>query len=161
MTSASEPDPYAVLNVARTATHSEIRAAYQILVAKYHPDLYQGNPLEDLASARLVEINRAYETLSDPARRAAYDATSGAGARPGRGPAHSPTSNKRMLLGVVLLLAVPLLFRVGAVALRAVTVLGRDLFAATASMPGGRPTAVAIGALTILGVALLRRRRRS
>ena len=69
----AEPDPYSVLGVARTASDSEIRAAYRALVAKYHPDRHQGNPLEELAGARMTEINRAYEILSDPARRAAFD----------------------------------------------------------------------------------------
>jgi len=38
MTSKTEADPYSVLGVARTASDSEIRAAYHALVAKYHPD---------------------------------------------------------------------------------------------------------------------------
>ena len=67
-------DPYAVLGVAPSATQAEIKAAYQTQVGKYHPDLHQQNPLEDLAKERMVEINAAYELLSDPARRAAYDA---------------------------------------------------------------------------------------
>jgi curved DNA-binding protein CbpA len=73
MTPKTEPDPYSVLGVARTASDSEIRAAYHALVAKYHPDRHQGNPLEDLASEKVAAINRAYEILSDPARRADYD----------------------------------------------------------------------------------------
>ena len=40
-------DPYAVLGVARSATQADIKAAYQTLVGKYHPDLHQQNPLED------------------------------------------------------------------------------------------------------------------
>ena len=73
MMAKPEPDPYSVLGLARTAGDAEIRAAYHALVAKYHPDRYQGNPLEDLATEKLAEINRAYEILSDPARRADYD----------------------------------------------------------------------------------------
>jgi curved DNA-binding protein CbpA len=73
---APEWDPYVVLNVPRRATGEEIRAAYLLLAARYHPDQHQGNPLEELASARMAEINRAYEVLSDPARRAAFDAGS-------------------------------------------------------------------------------------
>ena len=65
----NEPDPYAILGVAPTASEAEIRAAYRALVAKYHPDRHQGNPLEELASAKMAEINRAYEILSDPVRR--------------------------------------------------------------------------------------------
>ena len=66
-------DPYAVLGVARTATPAEIRAAYHALVAQYHPDRHQGNPLAALASEKLVELNVAYEALSDPARRRLVD----------------------------------------------------------------------------------------
>jgi curved DNA-binding protein CbpA len=54
MTPKAESDPYSVLGVARTASDSEIRAAYHALVAKYHPDRYQGNPLEDLANEKLA-----------------------------------------------------------------------------------------------------------
>lgn len=66
-------DPYAILGVARTATPAEIRAAYHALVAQYHPDRHQGNPLATLASEKMIELNRAYETLSDPARRRLLD----------------------------------------------------------------------------------------
>src|SRR3569832_2467849 len=66
-------DPYAVLGVARAATPAEIRAAYHALVAQYHPDRHQGNPLAALASEKLVELNVAYEALSDPARRRLVD----------------------------------------------------------------------------------------
>ncbi|HEX3696503.1 MAG TPA: J domain-containing protein [Polyangia bacterium] len=155
--SAGGPDPYEVLNVSRSATQSEIRAAYQVLVIKYHPDHHQGNPLEDLASARLAEINRAYEILSDESRRSAYDA--GAGARPGPVPAPNPRTAQRLVGGVALLLIIPLVLRIGGVAIRGVAILARDLFEATASMPGGRPAAVTVVALTILVVTLLRRRR--
>ena len=65
----ARPDPYAVLGVDRAASAAELRAAYRALVARYHPDRHQGNPLEDLASERMAEINQAYELLSDPARR--------------------------------------------------------------------------------------------
>jgi hypothetical protein len=66
-------DPYSVLGVPRTATAAEIRAAYHALVAKYHPDRHQGNPLASLASEKMIELNRAYEALSDPARQRFVD----------------------------------------------------------------------------------------
>jgi preprotein translocase subunit Sec63 len=72
-------DPYEVLGVRPGATKDQIRAAYRELVARYHPDKHRGNPLEELAAAKLIDINRAYEVLSDDAKRAAYE---------GRG--HSP-----------------------------------------------------------------------
>jgi curved DNA-binding protein CbpA len=156
LTSDREPDPYAVLNVPRSATPTEIRVAYQALVSKYHPDRHQGNPLEDLASARLAELNRAYEILSDPARRAAYDA--GAGVPHRAAPTDSQMS-KRLIRGAIFLLVVPLVFRLGGAALRGVVGLARDLFEATASVPGGRLAVVTGLALTVLVVVLLRRRR--
>lgn len=73
MVGPQAPDPYSVLGVARTASAAEIRAAYHALVAQYHPDRHQGNPLAGLASEKMIELNRAYEALSDPARRQFVD----------------------------------------------------------------------------------------
>ena len=57
-------DPYEVLGVARTASDSEIKKAYHDLVKKYHPDNYVNNPLADLASEKMKEINEAYDTIT-------------------------------------------------------------------------------------------------
>jgi MYXO-CTERM domain-containing protein len=156
LTFEREPDPYSVLNVPRSASLAEIRAAYQELARKYHPDRHQGNPLEDLASARLVEINRAYEILSDATSRAAYDAGGVSG--PDRAPPDLRAS-KRLRLVVFILLLVPLVARTGAIVVRAVTRLAREVFEVAASMPGGRPAAVTLLALVVLAGAWLRRRR--
>ena len=64
-------DCYSILGVPRTATASEIRAAYRRLARVYHPDLNAGPEAE----ARMREINEAYDTLSDPQRRRYYDRT--------------------------------------------------------------------------------------
>ena len=174
MTSSErEPDPYAVLNLPRSASASEIRAAYRALALKYHPDRHQGNPLAELASARLAEINRAYETLCQPGGpgAAAHRGHQGEGGAPppdGRSPTNgAPQSQartqvevrtiKRLVLSAVALVAVPLILRTGGVVIRGLVVLARDLFEATALVPGGRPAAVAVLALVILGGALLRR----
>jgi curved DNA-binding protein CbpA len=156
LTSGIEPDPYAVLNVPRASPQSEIRAAYQALVTRYHPDLHQGNPLEELASARLVEINRAYELLSDAARRAAYDAGDQAPRRAPPGPFRKSTG---LALAIVALFVVPLVFRTGAVVIRGLVWLASRFFEAMASVPGGRPAAITVLALTVLAVTLFRRRR--
>jgi hypothetical protein len=71
---AAQIDPFEILGVRPDATPEQIRAAYREQVARYHPDKHRGNPLEELAASRLVEINRAYEILSDDARRAQYEA---------------------------------------------------------------------------------------
>ena len=57
-------DPYEVLGVARTASDSEIKNAYRELVKKYHPDNYTDNPLADLASEKMKEINEAYDAIT-------------------------------------------------------------------------------------------------
>ena len=63
-------DHYAVLGLSRNCTPSQIRDAYRILARRFHPDLNHGDPE---ATARSQILNAAYETLSDPARRRAYD----------------------------------------------------------------------------------------
>ena len=56
-------DPYEVLGVSRNASDSEIKKAYHELVKKYHPDNYANNPLADLASEKMKEINEAYDSI--------------------------------------------------------------------------------------------------
>jgi curved DNA-binding protein CbpA len=157
--SPHEPDPYAILDLAPSATPQEIRAAYQKLARKFHPDLHQGNPLEELASARLVEINHAYHLLSDPARRAAYDA--GVPAR-GRAAGFSKPParrvNKGLLVGLLSLIVVPLGFRLGPVVVRGLVALARTLFEAARGLPGGLWTAAAALGVAVLAVVGLKRR---
>ena len=56
-------DPYKVLGVSRDATDEEIKKAYRELARKYHPDNYANNPLADLVSEKMKEINEAYDTI--------------------------------------------------------------------------------------------------
>ena len=60
---------YEVLGVAKDADQASIKKAYKKLAQKYHPDRYDG----DDAKTKFQEINTAYQTLSDPDKRAAYD----------------------------------------------------------------------------------------
>lgn len=64
-----QSDFYAILEVSRTATSIEIRAAYRRLAREHHPD---ANPSPE-AELRMRGINEAWETLRDETRRAAYD----------------------------------------------------------------------------------------
>ena len=56
-------DPYSILGVSKNATDEEVKAAYRELARKYHPDNYTDNPLSDLASEKMKEINDAYDAI--------------------------------------------------------------------------------------------------
>ena len=60
-------NPYEVLGVPEGADEETIKRAYRELVKKYHPDRYVNNPLADLASEKLKEINKAYDMLTNKA----------------------------------------------------------------------------------------------
>lgn len=57
-------NPYQVLGVSENASDEEIRSEYLKLVKKYHPDRYADNPLKDLATEKLKEINQAYDIIT-------------------------------------------------------------------------------------------------
>ena len=65
-----EPDPYQLLGVARQATPTEITQAWRRRARAEHPD---ARPRDAGAPARFRALADAYELLSDPGRRAAYD----------------------------------------------------------------------------------------
>lgn len=68
-------NPYKVLGVSENATDEEVRSAYLKLVKKYHPDKYVNNPLADLATEKLKQINEAYDTIT--AQRAGKKSSTG------------------------------------------------------------------------------------
>jgi hypothetical protein len=61
---------YEVLQISVKACPEVVQAAYRALARSYHPDV---NPSED-AARQMRQLNAAYGVLSDPARRAKYDA---------------------------------------------------------------------------------------
>src|SRR5688572_15939255 len=66
---ATETDLYSVLGVARDASDAEIKRAFRRLAQQWHPDVNQDSG----ADVRFKQINEAYQVLSDPQRRQAYD----------------------------------------------------------------------------------------
>lgn len=87
-------DPYSTLGIARTASEADIKSAYRKLAKELHPDRNKDNPK---ASEKFSDATRAYDLLSDKAKRAQYDRGeidgdgnpanpfAGMGARPGYG----------------------------------------------------------------------------
>ena len=63
-------DYYEILEVTREETAEGIKKSYRRLAVKYHPDK---NPGDKQAEEKFKELGEAYEALSDPQKRAAYD----------------------------------------------------------------------------------------
>lgn len=64
-------DLYGILGVERTASPEEIKAAYRRAAMDHHPDRNIGD--EETANQKFQAVQSAYETLSDPDKRAFYD----------------------------------------------------------------------------------------
>ncbi len=77
-------DYYEVLGVNKNASEPEIKKAYRRLAMKYHPDRNAGDTSPD-AEKNFKEAKEAYEILSDPQKRSAYDQFGHAGVDPSMG----------------------------------------------------------------------------
>ncbi len=96
-------DYYEVLGVDREAEIEEIKKSYRRLAIKFHPDK---NPGDKAAEEKFKELGEAYEALSDPQKRAAYDQYGHAafdprlrGGRGGGGGFHDPADIFREVFG--------------------------------------------------------------
>ena len=79
---AAKRDYYDVLGVNRDASDDDLKKAYRRLAMKWHPDRNPDNPK---AEEHFKEAKEAYEVLSDPNKRAAYDQFGHAGVDPHAG----------------------------------------------------------------------------
>ena len=80
---ATKEDFYKLLNVDKNASDAEIKKSYRSLAMKFHPDRNADNP--EAAEVKFKQIKEAYEVLSDPKKRSAYDQFGHAGVDPSMG----------------------------------------------------------------------------
>uniref|UniRef100_A0A2P2MA15 J domain-containing protein n=1 Tax=Rhizophora mucronata TaxID=61149 RepID=A0A2P2MA15_RHIMU len=69
---ATDVSFYDLLGIPESGTLLEIKQAYKQLARKYHPDVSPPDRVEEYTE-RFIRVQEAYETLSDPSRRALYD----------------------------------------------------------------------------------------
>ncbi len=80
----SKRDYYDVLGVSKNASEADLKKAYRRMAMKYHPDRNTGDEAVE-AEKNFKEVKEAYEVLSEPQKRAAYDQFGHAGVDPSMG----------------------------------------------------------------------------
>lgn len=85
---AGKSDYYDILGVDKNATAEEIKKSYRKQALEWHPDKHKDN--KEAAEKRFKEINEAYQVLSDPEKRRAYDQFGHQAFAPGGGRGQNP-----------------------------------------------------------------------
>ncbi|MCR4324622.1 MAG: DnaJ domain-containing protein [Candidatus Curtissbacteria bacterium] len=78
---ASKEDYYEILGVNKSASAEEIKKAYRTKARKHHPDVDKTSGAEE----KFKQINEAYQVLSDPQKKSAYDQYGHSAFEPGGG----------------------------------------------------------------------------
>ena len=94
-------DYYQLLDLTPVASPADVKRAFRLQIARYHPDKVQhlGREFQVMAADRAAELTEAYRVLSDASRRSAYDtartaeAAVAASAAGSEAPAASPESS--------------------------------------------------------------------
>ena len=81
----SKRDYYEILEISRNATEVEIKKAFKRKAMKYHPDRNQDNDDKTEVEEKFKEAKEAYDVLTNPQKRAAYDQFGHAGVDPSAG----------------------------------------------------------------------------
>jgi DnaJ-class molecular chaperone len=80
---ATKTDYYDILGISKSASADEIKKAYRKQALEWHPDRHKDD--KEVAEKRFKEINEAYQVLSNPEKKAAFDQYGHAAFTPGGG----------------------------------------------------------------------------